>query len=139
MTDLSELFTGIDLEKTKFCTTCKLTLPVYKFGTEGSKGYLRYQCRDCAKKHNQIVNKIKKKAPKITPNHHCPICLRSAENLSSYGKKKSAVWVADHDHESERFRGWLCHKCNLGLGNLGDDPERCKRAMEYLNDNRCND
>ena len=129
---INDLFEGLDLTKTKLCTMCNQVLPVHKFGYEGSKGYLRYECRDCAKKHGKLVAKIKKSAPKVKIDHKCPICLRGADELSSYGKKKSAVWVADHDHKTEQFRGWLCHKCNLGLGNLGDDAERCKRAMEYL-------
>jgi hypothetical protein len=115
---------------------CKQNLPTHKFAKEGSKGYLRYECRDCAKKQGKLVAKIKKSAPQVTTNHKCPVCLRSSNELATYGKNKKSVWVADHDHKTEQFRGWLCHKCNLGLGNLNDDPERCKRAMEYLNENR---
>lgn len=135
MTELNpnELFDGLDLTQTKLCTICNQVLPIHNFGFEGSKGYRRYECRPCAKKHGKLVAKIKKSAPKPAVDHTCPICLRTADQLSSYGQKKGAVWVADHDHETEQFRGWLCHKCNLGLGNLGDDAERCKRAMEYLN------
>jgi hypothetical protein len=128
----NELFEGLDVGK-KQCGICRQMLPTYLFGTEGSKGYLRYECKPCAKKHGKIANAIRKKAPKVTADYKCPICLRGADELSSYGGKKSSVWVVDHDHDTEEFRGWLCHKCNLGLGNLGDDPDRCKRAMEYLN------
>jgi hypothetical protein len=128
------LFDGLETE-TKLCTMCMQVLPTHMFGKEGSKGYLRYECKPCAKKQGKLVAKIKKSAPPVKPDHKCPICKRTAEQLTSYGKKKKSVWVADHNHETEQFRGWLCHKCNLGLGNLGDDPERCKRAMEYLNEN----
>ena len=131
-----DLFEGLDLTQTKMCSMCNKTLPVHRFGKEGSKGYLRYECRDCAKKHGKLVNKIKKSAPAVTKDHRCPVCLRITDELVTYGKNKKSVWVADHDHKTEQFRGWLCHKCNLGLGNLNDDPERCKRAMEYLNANR---
>lgn len=128
----NDLFEGLDIH-TKLCSMCNLLLPVHKFAKEGSKGYLRYECRDCAKKQGRLVAKIKKTAPPIELDHKCPVCLRTADQLTTYGKNKKSVWVADHDHDTEQFRGWLCHKCNLGLGNLGDDPERCKRAMEYLN------
>jgi hypothetical protein len=127
-----DLFEGLDLTETKSCSMCNKILPVYKFAKEGSKGYLRYECRDCAKKHGKLVAKIKKSAPPVTANHKCPVCERTADKLTTYGKNKKSVWVADHNHETEQFRGWLCHKCNLGLGNLGDDAERCKRAAEYL-------
>jgi hypothetical protein len=118
--------------ETKTCSMCKQNLPTTMFAYEGSKGYLRYECRPCAKKHAKIRNKIKKTAPKIPDNHKCPICQRTENELVTYGKNKKTVWVLDHDHTAETFRGWLCHKCNLGLGNLGDDSDRCARAAEYL-------
>jgi len=135
MNIFNQLFEGIDEVATKMCSMCKRILPATSnnFAKEGSKGYLRYECRDCARKHGKLIAKIKKTAPKIELNHKCPVCQRTADELTTYGKNKKSVWVADHNHETEEFRGWLCHKCNLGLGNLGDDSERCKRAAEYLN------
>lgn len=127
-----ELFTGLDLAETKTCSMCNQILPTHKFAKEGSKGYLRYECRECAKKHGKLVAKIKKQAPKVPADHKCPVCERTSDQLTTYGKNKKSVWVADHDHVSEQFRDWLCHKCNLGLGNLGDNYERCIRAAEYL-------
>jgi len=135
---LTELFDGLDQSNrsldTKLCTMCKQTLPANSayFAKEGSKGYLRYECRNCARKHTKLLNKIKKSAPKVESNHKCPVCQRTGDELTTYGKNKKSVWVADHNHETEEFRGWLCHKCNLGLGNLGDNAERCIRAAEYL-------
>lgn len=38
----------------------------------------------------------------------------------------------DHDHETGDFRGWICGKCNKGIGLLGDSPEGLQRALEYL-------
>lgn len=127
----SELFEWLE-EDTKLCTMCNRILPVYNFAKEGSKGYLRYECRECARKQGKLVAKIKKSALPASKDHACPVCQRTADQLTTYGKNKKSVWVADHDHETELFRGWLCHKCNLGLGNLGDNAERCKRAAVYL-------
>jgi hypothetical protein len=121
---------------TKLCSVCKQILPVENFAKEGSKGYLRYECRSCARKHNKIIAKIRKVAPPVPDNYVCPVCQRGKDQLTTYGKNKKSVWVLDHDHATEKFRGYLCHKCNLGLGNLGDDPERCKRAAEYLSENK---
>jgi hypothetical protein len=127
---------GEEIEvQTKLCSMCKQQVPIWDFAKEGSKGYLRYECRPCAKKQGKLVAKIKKTAPIIPDYHKCPICLRTSDELVTYGKNKKSVWVADHDHETEEFRGWLCHKCNLGLGNLGDDLNRCMRAAEYLKNN----
>lgn len=38
----------------------------------------------------------------------------------------------DHDHKTGRFRGWLCQKCNHGLGLLGDDKISVLKMLRYL-------
>lgn len=38
----------------------------------------------------------------------------------------------DHDHTTGKFRGWLCNRCNLALGHLGDSVAGLERAVAYL-------
>ena len=38
----------------------------------------------------------------------------------------------DHCHLSNTFRGWLCHRCNTGIGMLGDNREGILKALAYL-------
>ena len=38
----------------------------------------------------------------------------------------------DHCHETNKFRGWLCYKCNAAIGGLGDTITGVRKALEYL-------
>lgn len=38
----------------------------------------------------------------------------------------------DHCHKTGKFRGWLCQRCNMGIGKLGDDESGLLKALEYL-------
>lgn len=38
----------------------------------------------------------------------------------------------DHCHVSGVFRGWLCHSCNTGLGQIGDTLEALEKIRTYL-------
>lgn len=40
--------------------------------------------------------------------------------------------VVDHDHETGKIRGLLCHKCNSGIGMMCDDIKIVRMAYEYL-------
>ena len=40
--------------------------------------------------------------------------------------------VADHNHKTGKFRGWLCEPCNWGLGHFKDDPIRLRKAIQYI-------
>jgi len=61
----------------------------------------------------------------------CAICQRPETKTWRGGKKVKHLSV-DHRHGTTLVRGLLCHKCNLGIGHLGDDPARLSRALRYL-------
>lgn len=56
----------------------------------------------------------------------CAIC-----GTDEWPGKDNAPHV-DHCHSSKAVRGILCGPCNNGLGNFRDEPERLRRAAEYL-------
>ena len=129
------LFEGLE-ENTKVCGMCLKALPLAVFGTDGGSSYLRYECKPCANKQATLVTALKKSAPLVPKNYRCPICLRNEEEAKGHNPNKKGVWCADHDHITNQFRGWLCHKCNLGLGNMNDSVERLEAAIKYLKESK---
>lgn len=105
----------------KVCKICKKAKSFDCFSNDSGANYLRYECKQCANNNRNIIKSIKKFAPKPRADHRCPICLEDNKQ-----------WCLDHDHKHNNFRGWLCHKCNLGLGNFDDDPDRIQRALKYI-------
>lgn len=45
---------------------------------------------------------------------------------------KWKVFAVDHCHTTGKIRGLLCNECNRGMGLLGDNVERLRKAAEYL-------
>ena len=43
----------------------------------------------------------------------------------------------DHCHHCGKFRGLLCERCNLGLGNFRDSVGFLETAIAYLKGNTC--
>ncbi len=57
----------------------------------------------------------------------CDICGRT-EVAGRWGNNMHI----DHDHETGKVRGVLCHGCNVSLGHFDDDPVLLQRAVDYL-------
>jgi hypothetical protein len=70
----------------------------------------------------KVRNTLRKANPPPPPGR-CPVCLTHTD-----------AWVLDHNHLTDRFRGYICNSCNLGFGKFNDDPEVLKRALSYLLD-----
>ena len=62
----------------------------------------------------------------IAQNGMCAICFSDLKLLPERYKH------VDHNHTTGKVRGWLCHRCNLGLGKFKDDPALLRAALNYL-------
>lgn len=123
---------------TKTCNRCKIVKPLTLFGNDSGGKKLRSWCREC----DRIVSKerkfIRENAPPIPDNHSCPVCGKNESQLNETQqptmRKRGSPWVCDHDHDAKVFRGWICRKCNLGLGNFSDNYDLVIKAAKYLKD-----
>ena len=61
------------------------------------------------------------------PTRPCPAQCENCDRVFEKGKIH-----LDHCHDTGKFRGWLCNRCNLALGHLGDNVKGLKRAIAYL-------
>lgn len=61
----------------------------------------------------------------VDQNNQCAIC-------KSKIKREAAV---DHCHVTNKIRGLLCRKCNLGLGAFKDNADTIRKAIEYVKKN----
>ena len=115
----------------KICSKCKINLEDSDYSPSSGGKYLRPECRNCAKKLSKERTELRKLYGYPKDGYVCPICLKNEEELIGTGGNAS-VWVVDHNHTTNTFRGHLCHNCNRGLGVFQDDLNRLQRAIDYL-------
>jgi hypothetical protein len=62
------------------------------------------------------------------PSRPCPEFCESCGG-PPYGRHK--VLALDHCHVTGVFRGWLCSRCNMAFGFLGDDLAGVENLLRY--------
>lgn len=117
------------------CSKCNMFLSLSRFTAHSGANYLRPECKKCNTELAKVRNHLKSIHPPPQEGYICPICLGSEEDVKGKGNTKNGSWVLDHCHETESFRGWLCHKCNRALGGFDDSPKTLERAIKYLEGN----
>lgn len=80
----------------------------------------RFCCSNAVKRYYRRGNKEYFRKDPLTEGQKCEIC----------GGDKYIYY--DHDHQTGKFRGWLCRSCNSMLGFAKDDVIILEKAIEYL-------
>lgn len=70
-----------------------------------------------------VIGAIKRSAP--PKPEFCEVCNMPEREL------KQGLYV-DHNHRTNEFRGWLCHRCNVALGFVNDNPDILQALINYL-------
>ena len=78
-------------------------------------------CRLCKAHQVRAVSRLKKCVPAPADGAPCECCGQVAERLE-----------LDHCHRTCVFRGWICQRCNKGIGLLQDSLEGVLLAAAYL-------
>ena len=118
--------------ETKTCNKCLRILPVNCFCSHSGANYLRPECKKCNNELSTVRKSLNNITEKPSKDYICPICGSDEEQSKGKGNTKNGSWVLDHDHKTNKFRGWLCHKCNRALGAFNDDEQILLRAVKYL-------
>ena len=118
-------------EDTKVCSKCKHTLPVDSFALRDRGASRRTECKRCARELNRIRSGLRDTYGQPPTGYQCALCLCD-EDTARGKSSNSSAWVLDHDHDTDQFRGWLCHSCNRALGCFNDDVPRMQRAIKYI-------
>ena len=95
------------------------------FNKEGFR-HQRPECKECMKKERRTTDAAKAKSKK----EGLPVSAPEGTKCELCGTIHNIIY--DHDHEAERFRGWICDPCNRGLGQCRDDVEGVLSRLEYV-------
>jgi hypothetical protein len=93
-------------------------------GNTPAKGRTRcFECRVITSTHLKGVELQKAVNALESFNGVCQCC--STQNAGGSGEFHV-------DHKDDRFRGILCHNCNVSLGLLGESEDRILLLLSYL-------
>lgn len=132
-------------EVVKECRTCHETKSLSEFGKNcDAKDGRKYSCKKCEsqrtrewqkrnpEKAKALLHRTKiKRLYNISVEEYDKLMAKGCSICGSHEKLH-----IDHDHSNGKVRAALCHYCNVGLGVFKDDPEKLKRAIEYLDEHQ---
>jgi formate dehydrogenase maturation protein FdhE len=111
------------IETKRLCKKCNTFYDIEMFpvnNTFPDRVLRKHTCKKCRSHQAKVRRKLHKenKRPRTIT---CPICGTHTDKP-----------VLDHNHTTDKFRGWVCNDCNNALGKFKDDVYTLKKAIRYL-------
>ena len=101
-------------EPTKICTKCGGEFPYSQLHyKDGKHRTPRALCKSCSRRLDAEAKALRQQNPLPDP-HKCRGCRTWLEHKDM---------VCHHNHKTGEFIAYVCNKCNLAMGNAGDDPD----------------
>lgn len=144
----------LDVQGRKFCPSCKEYKELSQFHNENRRAFgVTSRCKIChgaATSKNYTLESARGYHLQRTyglsleeyeqmyrdQNGVCACCGQSETVRPGRTRRNQAkpVLQVDHCHTTGAVRGLLCTGCNTALGSLGEDPERVKSLLKYIED-----
>ncbi len=117
--------------KPRICKKCRRLLPIDAF-ERNRPSVWRSECKECRADKKGIPAKVRREyeakhpKPQIGEEFYCKVC----ERIITIQTTRDVN--LDHDHKTGKIRGYICNRCNTGLGNFDDNITILKRAIEWI-------
>lgn len=122
----------------KVCPVCSLEKDKEDFGPSSRKDGLRSQCKTC-RSEKERPGRIRRQygittedCDKIfqSQNGLCACCGQPETAVHWKGKKRTLA--IDHDHVTGKVRQLICHRCNIVIGLVKENPDICELVRNYI-------
>ena len=131
----------------KTCKSCGEVKPILEFypHKKSKGGYIRH-CKVCVslqRKKKYCSKKTRaahiKSKYGLSEEDYTALFEKQQGKCSICGKHDPKDYhglCVDHDHNTGKIRGLLCHNCNSALGNFYDNVDYLLSAVDYLRNQR---
>ena len=97
---------------------------------EKNRTTLRHHTKKCNLRRNYGLTVGDYEELKSSQGNVCAICGKAERLVRKDGTPRELH--VDHNHDTGKVRGLLCHYCNTGLGSFFEDETLFLKAVEYL-------
>lgn len=132
--------------KNYICKLCQNCLPLERFEWQKNRPNPRKICKLCRSRKHAPQGERKEKVKIYKKQYRLSGRAQTVWEKHRYGISKKEISYnccvickstkrlhIDHCHNTHKFRGLLCGKCNTGLGMFDENIEKLLKAISYLN------